>query len=147
MRLLTLLAVFAACAEEQQEEEARLDRNDPQAVARAALDAYRARDLAGLREVAGEGTRAVLDEMIAEGETHPRHKSIFGGFRWEAVSAWDGSISEARYSPRLVYVRFAESEGKIVVVKLARENGALVFEDISNVSRDHFSSMPTEPPK
>lgn len=151
MRLLVLLSLLTACAEEppvnKAEQAPPLDRNDPVAVARKVLTAYKAKDLAVLQEFAGKNTRPVLDEMIAEGERHPSYKNIFLGYRWETVSAWTGSLSEARYSPLTAYVAFGEHRDRPVVVKLVREGAAWLFEDIARVSGEYLSSLPEEPPK
>ena len=143
--------MLAACAEEQPvnkpEQAPRLDKSDPVAVAREILTAYKAKDLPALRELAGKSTRSVLDEMIAEGERHPRYKSIFLGYRWEAVSAWTGALSEARYSPRTAYVAFGDYEERPMVVKLVREGAAWVFDNVARVGREHLNLLPEEPRK
>ena len=152
MRLLPLIVLLAACADRPEDKVDKkdppaLDRDDPQAVARAILTAYKAKDLKGLRELAGENTLSVIEDLIKEGEAHPRYKSIFAGFRWKAVSAWTGSLSEARYSPTSAYVAFGTQDKRRVVVKLSYESDAWVFEDVAGVNTSYFDSLAKEPQK
>lgn len=132
------------------DEPAVIDRTSARAVARAALVAYRDRDLAGLVAVANATNRALLGEIERQGSSHPRYASIFGGARWAAVQGWDGQLTvvHRRQSggrqEALVPFYWHESPGPADVVVLTLEDGAWGFEDVATIPRDELSALPAE---
>ncbi len=129
--VIALAAALAACA----------DGMDPALVARAALEAYRSRDLAALEALVHPDGRALIEEIRRDGEAHPRWASLFApdAWRWQAVQAWDGRIGEVRFfggEPRVAaMVRFGElSASEVAVVALERRDGRWWFEDIESPS-------------
>jgi hypothetical protein len=119
------------------------DRNDAAATAAAVLKAYAAKDLPAMAELSTADNRRIIQELIAQGENHPRWRSIFSGGRWQAVSNWKGDLGEVRYFERAqtfeARVKFAETEpDKVVVVTLTWEGRKWCFEDVNFPSRESF---------
>ncbi len=142
MRMLKALAVLAmaaaltACAE----------GTDPASVARAALQAYRSKDIAALEAVVHPDNRAILEEIRRDGEAHPRWASLFApdAWRWRAVQGWDGRIGEVRTfgegSRSAAMVRFGEmGASEVLVVALEFRDGRWWFEDINSPSAADFA--------
>lgn len=125
-----------------------LNRGDPEAVARALLEAYRVRDLDRLGDLAVAKERAVFAEIRAEGARHPRHATLFGGWRYGAVRAWEGDIEDVRYLvapglPPQARVRFGLGpDGRVHVAVLAFEEGEWRFEDLSADRPEHYRALP-----
>jgi len=127
---------------------AKLDRGDAPATAAAFLRAYAAKDLLAMAELANDDNRQIIQELKAQGESHPRWRSVFAGSRWDAVSNWKGNLGETRYFERTVLekkkaeaeVQFAEAStpGKLVVVTLTWEAGKWCFEDINFPRKETF---------
>ncbi len=69
---------------------------DPASVARAALEAYRDKNLSALAALTHPDNRAIFEELRAGGEGHPRWASLFSpdAWRWQAVRLWDGRIGD-----------------------------------------------------
>lgn len=126
-----------------------LDRTEAVPVARAALSAYRSRDVIALAGLACGGNKAIFAELAAQGEAHPRYRSIFSGWRWQGVQAWnDSAPMEARYrhyvgSARDEYqahVKFgALNADELLTAVLSWENGAWCFNDVNSPSPDSFA--------
>jgi hypothetical protein len=146
---IALYLVLAGClAAQGQKPVAKLDRGDAAATAAAFLRAYAAKDLPAMAELANDDNRRIIQELKAQGESHPRWRSVFAGGRWDAVSTWKGNLGETRYFERTVLekrkaeaeVHFAEAltPGKIVVVTLTWEAGKWCFEDINYPRREAF---------
>ncbi len=128
---IALAAALAACA----------DGTDPASVARAALKAYRSRDLAALEALVHPDGRALVEEIRRDGEAHPRWASLFApdSWRWQAVQAWDGRVGEVRYfgeKPRVTAMAsFGElSASEVAVVALELRDGRWWFEDVKSPS-------------
>jgi hypothetical protein len=126
-----------------------LDRTDSRLTATAILQAYKTRDLLALSELSTRGNRAILSEVIKEGEQHPRYNSIFSGWRWQSIQAWQGQVGESRYRQLSetenrylkARVKFAENgRDSFVVVTLILEDGKWCFEDINNADRQGFEA-------
>lgn len=129
-------------------------RIDPAEAARAILTAYRARDLAALARSATADNRALLQEIAAQGEAHPRYRSVFGGWRTAAVQAWDGRVGEVRYrdlrdGPRgtvEAQVAFGRSADEVFVVTLELRGSTWLFEDINSPTPADFAGGRPTPP-
>lgn len=126
-----------------------VDRADPSMTATAILQAYKARDLVALAELSRSLNRDMFSELVRQGESHPRYKSIFSGWRWQAVQAWQGQIDEVRYrqvrnadASRLeARVKFGEIRpDEYAVVTMIWEDGKWCFEDINSPNRTYFES-------
>jgi hypothetical protein len=143
-----LIVLVSCLAAPGQKPVAQLDRGDAAATAAAFLRAYAAKDLSAMSELANDDNRKIIQELKAQGESHPRWRSVFGGGRWDAVSSWKGNLGETRYFERTVLekkkaeaeVHFAEAStpGKLVVVTLTWEAGKWCFEDINFPRRETF---------
>ena len=133
-----------AKAEAAAEEPATLDHTNAAAVAKAALTAYKNKDLAALAEVSTPWNQEMFVELAAKGAEHPRYQSIFRGSRWEAVEAWDGEKIDAREKdPKTVVVDFLtddEDERKVAVLELD-EDGHWGFEDINFWEAERFNAL------
>ena len=130
---------FAAMAED-------VDRDDPAATAAAFLAAYQSRDLVAMAPLMNANNREFFDSLAAQGESHPRYRSIFKGWRWDAVTAWGGALGETRYKDGEAVVLFGEmSADEVAVVVLTREAEGWAVEDVNSPSPDDFTSLPTEP--
>jgi hypothetical protein len=113
-----------------------VDRSDPSATAAAVLRAYGTRDLDALKQLSGPHNQKILEEIAAQGESHPRYRSIFLGWRMEAVLKWDGKLGEPRDSGKRVQVPFAEAGPEFnYVVTLERESSIWAFEDINRARK------------
>jgi hypothetical protein len=140
--VLALAGLLAACA----------DGRDPASVARAALEAYRSRDLAALADLAHPDNREILEELRRDGEAHPRWASLFSpdAWRWQAVQAWDGRVGEVRYfgegSGVTAMVRFGEiSASELAVVALELRDDRWWFEDVNSPPAADFAEGRTAP--
>jgi hypothetical protein len=143
-----LLVVFSASAASLTGQ--TVDRTDPSATAAAVLSAYQAREVEALAPLANRDNRELLLELSAQGEQHPRYQSIFSGWRWDAVHAWDGVLGEVRYrNAAEALVSFAElGPDEIAVVVLTWEEGGWAFEDVNSPSRARFEALnKTRPPQ
>lgn len=148
-KLAFLLIAFLTClaAWGQASAAPKLDRTDAAATAIAVLKAYAAKDLPAMSELANSANRQIIRELIAQGENHPRWRSIFSGGRWDAVSNWKGDLGEIRYFERAPFgqkeyvaeVQFAETTpNKVVVVAMSWEGGKWCFDDVNFPSREIF---------
>ncbi len=134
-----------------------VDRSNAVSTARAVLSAYGARDLTQLADLSSAYNRGLMREMARQGAAHPRYRPVFSGWRWKAVSAWDGEIRAVRYRnfaggqvlpPRtLAWVLFARVEGsdEVIVVTLIREAGQWCFQDIHSPDEADFMAADTAP--
>ncbi|HEX7901233.1 MAG TPA: hypothetical protein VF950_25975 [Planctomycetota bacterium] len=128
----------------------KVDRANAASTAKAALTAYKAKDLDALGAVAASSNLVILKELKEQGEKHPRWKSLFVGGRWEAVSKWSGPTLPARYfGEKLARVPFGEptAEGRLTVVVLKWEEGKWGFEDVNFPTRESFEQGSLEAPK
>lgn len=121
-----------------------VDRTDARATARAVIGANRAKDLAALAKLSTGGNRRMLAEIAAKGEAHPRYRSIFRGWRWKAIQAWNGKLGRVRYAkgdpPKRVRVEFQKMGREVTVVTLDRRKGKWAFDDIHSRSEKRFQS-------
>ncbi len=152
-----LLFIFSALAVWcQKTSTTPANRTDATATAATVLRAYSAKDLPALGELSTADNREIIRELIAQGESHPRWRSIFSGGRWEAVTKWNGSMGEARYFERTAgekkaydaRVQFAgaETPDRVAVVTLSWEAGKWCFEDVNFPSRESFERGSKTPP-
>lgn len=126
----------------------QVDRSDALQTARAALQAFRARDLVALGEFSTFRNREIYMELIRDGERHPRYRSIWASWRWLRAQDWRGEMNEVRYrrisGTQVNYLRarvkFAETDDEVFVVTLILDNGKWLFEDIHSPSRADFES-------
>jgi hypothetical protein len=150
-RLAIFLIVVIAClaATSQTGPGAKLDRSDAASTAAALLKAYAAKDLPAMAELSTAGNRDIIRELIAQGENHPRWRSIFSGGRWDAVSTWKGEMGEVRYLERTppgrkeydARVQFGTATAdKVAVVTMSWEGGKWCFEDVNFPSRESFEN-------
>lgn len=121
----------------------KAERLDAQATAMAVLRAYKARDLRSLATLSTRGNRKMFAEIAARGEGHPRYRSIFKGWRWRAVEAWNGKLGQTRYiggsPPRRARVVFHKMAKELAVVTLDWQDGMWAFEDIHSPSEARFN--------
>ena len=130
-----------------------IDRTKAIPVARAALSAYRSRDVIALAGLVCAVNKRIFTELAAQGEAHPRYASIFSGWRWQGVQAWrDTAPMEARYRHYVstardeyqAHVRFGEiGPDELLTVVLSWQNAAWCFDDV-NTRRPAF--LRKEPP-
>ena len=120
-----------------------LDMKNPAEVARAILQSYRQRDLNTLSELSLAMNRDFFKEIAEQGEQHPRYNSIFAGWRWDAVEAWDGRTADARQRGDVVAVKFHQmSDSEVAVVMLEKdEQGNWRFEDINSPAAEDFDRL------
>lgn len=146
MRFAIALLAAALAAPSLSAQRPPVDTTDARAVARAVLEAYRARDLAALAGYGTQDNRTLIAEIAAQGAAHPRYRSLFSGWRWEAVETWDGQLGEVRYRDlrgaiqRTVRadVLFGRSPTEVFVVSLELHEGRWQFEDILSPSPADF---------
>lgn len=145
--VLLIVIMFGLAGPAQTPSRKALDRTDAASTAQAILKAYAAKDLPAMAELSTADNREIMQELIKQGENHPRWRSIFSGGRWQAVSTWNGKLGEIRYFERTgtekkyldARVQFGEAEsGKLVVVTLSWEGGKWCFEDVNFPRRESF---------
>ena len=126
---------------------AGLDRTDATQVATVVLQVYGEKNLAALAELSTEANQGVIANIAELGPDSPRYQSVFGGWRWEAVQGWNGTIAEVRYrhftdsslNSYEAHARFADmSPPEIATVVLKWENGQWAFEDINSPDLSTF---------
>ncbi len=124
-----------------------LDRTNAAQVAAASLTLFRERDLAGLSEISTAANRRILAELAEQGPSNSRYQSVFQGWRWDAVQAWDGTIEEVRYRHFVgsadegyeAQAKFGELDyPEIATLVLKWEDGQWAFEDISSPNLSTF---------
>jgi hypothetical protein len=133
----------------------QVDRNDALQTARAALQAFRARDVIALSEFSTPRNREIWMELVRDGERHPRYRSIWASWRWQRAQEWQGQMGEVRYrqisGTEVNYLRarvkFAESADQVYVVTLIFGDGKWLFEDIHSPERASFESESAVRPK
>jgi hypothetical protein len=120
-----------------------VNRTDPSATAAAVLNAYQAQDLEALAPLANRDNRELLHELAEQGDQHPRYRSIFSGWRWDAVHSWDGVLGELRYrNANEALVSFAVlGPDEVAVVVLTWEEGGWAFEDVNSPSLTSFEAL------
>jgi hypothetical protein len=126
-----------------------VDRADPLDMAGAILAAYRARDFITLAELSLEHNKEIFVELAREGSAHGRYKSIFTGWRWKAVSAWDGRLREVRYRGSTAEVAFHDmvpDEVAVVVLEWNRARRIWEWEDVNSPERSSFEQLSLTPP-
>ncbi|MEM8854895.1 MAG: hypothetical protein AAGD34_14425 [Pseudomonadota bacterium] len=121
------------------------DRDDPSATAEAFLTAYKARDLVAMAPLMNEVNQEMFQELAAAGENHPRYKSIFSGWRAEAVDGWTGTLGTVRYNNGQALVPFAEANDETIIVVLDKEDAGWAVEDVNSPSTGRFNRLPTSP--
>jgi hypothetical protein len=133
---------------------ATLDRTDPTSTAKAIIQAYRDKDLAALAALSNGGNKTMLTEIATRGPSHSRYESMFAGWRWDAVQAWDGRIGTVRYrelggvNPRLeARAQFGTiGPDEVLVVTMISEDGRWCFEDVHSTSVKDFAALGTTLP-
>jgi hypothetical protein len=111
-------------------------QDDLRETAAAVLKAYAAADAKALQALGTEANRTIFGEIAAQGEAHPRYRSIFLGWRMQAVRKWDGKLGEPRVGGKLARVPFGEAGPEHdYVVTLEREDGRWAFEDINRARK------------
>jgi hypothetical protein len=125
-----------------------VDRTDPAATAKAILGAYKEKDLALLSKLSSETNAGIMAAMAEQGEGHGRYKSFFSGWRWDAVSGWDGQVGEVRYrGADAAAVRFGKfSDAEIAIVSLVWGGGKWCFDDVNRSELSRFESLPADRP-
>jgi len=127
----------------------KVDRTNAKETAHAILSAYRTRDVIALASLINTTNRRIFIELAEQGEKHPRYNSVFLGWRWQAVQAWDGNLGETRYrhyvgTARNEYqakVKFGElGPDEFLVVTLTWEDGKWSFKDIHSPTPKSFYS-------
>ena len=123
----------------------KVNRTDSKSTAKAILIAYKSKDLRTLSSLSNSYNVEMMDEIIEQGDRHPRYSSLWKGWRWDAVNNWDEYsleiIEDNRESSiKKSKVKFGESEeydGYIedYVVTLYWEDGKWCFEDIHSPRR------------
>jgi hypothetical protein len=125
-------------------------RHDAAAVAAAVLKAYQSKDLKAMAALATEGTAKICLELAEQGEKHPRHSSLFGGSRWEAVQAWDGKTLLVRYRDHGGHadavVGFHKSGEDMVYVLLHEGKDGFQFDDVKKIEVAKFEQMSEKKP-
>lgn len=121
------------------------DLRDPAIVARTVLTAYQNRDLAALSEYTGGSTRLMIKELIELGSGHPRFRSIFDGWRWKAVSDWDGQVIATRYRarrhPRALVHFHNINDYELAVLVLEWKGGRWEFMDIQSPDAVEYETL------
>jgi hypothetical protein len=109
---------------------------DAREVAAAVLKAYATADTKALQALGNETNRRIFGELAAQGEAHPRYRSIFLGWRMQAVRKWDGKLGEPAGDERRVQVPFGDAgPDNYYVVTLEREDGRWAFEDVNRARK------------
>lgn len=148
--LVTLLCItLISCTPEV------LDKTEPLSIAKTILIAYKAKDLKTLSSFTyaqseNSAHKKLLNEMIEQGDKHPKYNFLWKGWRMDAVNNWDGNSLEVIREDsigsknRRSRVKFGESEISIsgtektiedYVVTLDWKDGAWYFQDIHSPSR------------
>ncbi|MBL7223895.1 MAG: hypothetical protein ISS72_08580 [Candidatus Brocadiae bacterium] len=120
----------------------------PKDVAKAILTAYKAKDFRELMKFCAEANLPMIEAIAQQGVKHPRYGSLFKGWRWTAVEAWDGKLGEVRYpSATKAWALFYETprRGALFVVVLVREQGNWRFEDIHSPGKTQFHEAAKTP--
>jgi hypothetical protein len=126
-----------------------VDRTDAAATARAVIEAYKAKDMARMAELAPPAAKEFFQELAEQGEAHPRYKSIYRGWRWEAISGWDGKIHGVRYvDGDHAAVHFADlSPSELAVVSLVWQDGSWMFDDIHSPDPTTYRALKEQRPQ
>ncbi len=123
-----------------------LDRTDPAATAKAFLMAFKAKDVAAMAPLTNTKNRDMFSALAKDGDKHPAYDEIFGGWRFEAVEKWDGTVEPTRYDDRgRAIVGFATIGDEVAVVVLTKDGDDWGLEDINSPSKQRFDELPTEP--
>lgn len=127
-------------------DEPKVDRADPVATAKAVLKAYKAKDLKAIADLSTEANQKFFRDMAEQGEKHPRYKSLFEGWRWEAVSGWTDAAEGPRYRAVKSIVKFAELKGgDLAVVAMRKEGEKWSFDDLQSIEKKAWDEAPTTP--
>lgn len=114
-----------------------VDHKDPRSVARAALEAYKAKDIDALVELIPE---AVRDR--AKDAADQRDAALFdeGRWRYRSVRSWDGKLGAMRIKGSRLRLHYADLDGdEVAVVQLDRgDDGRWYFDDLRSPKRSAF---------
>ena len=110
----------------------KVDRTDSKSTAKAILIAYKAKDLKSLSNLSHSYNVEIFDEIIEQGQQHPRYSSLFNGGRWNVVNNWDGYSLEIieENAKESSSVKFGESKDENYIVSLIWKHEEWCFEDI-----------------
>ena len=137
-KFVTLFLLCFSCIYAQ-----NLDRNDPKSTAQLILKAYQAKNLEELLTYCNKTNKRIISQIAVKGEKHPRYRSIFKGWRWQAIQKWDGKIGPVKYiNQKIAKVQFGKIRKNYVsVVTLVKEKGQWCFEDIHNFPLNKYPSL------
>jgi hypothetical protein len=121
---------------------AELDRTDAKATAAAILKAFKEKDLTSVAALCTKSNQRLMTDLAEQGESHPRYKSIFSGWRWQAVSDWNGATGDVRYrGVKRAMVKFGDlGPDEVIVVTMDWKDDKWCFEDINSPDRAGFES-------
>ena len=126
----------------------------PKAIAKAILTAYKKRDLEAWTPYARDPEKAkeVYAEIMSQREKHPVYGSLFKGWRWDSVQAWQGGIGDVRYlssrRPVEAWVTYGiePTSQERFVVTLELHNGRWCFEDLNSRDAGAWAKASATPP-
>ena len=122
-------------------ENIKIEQTNPRLTAVDVLSAYKSKNLETLASLSTEFNAKLLKQIINEGKKHPRYNSLFVGWRWEAVSNWNGMIgaceNDSEYGRSRI--EFARGETEVIVVTLYWIDGKWRFEDIHSYPIKSFN--------
>lgn len=121
--VLLLTGLAGACG-------GKLDHDDPESVAKAALIAFKSKSIDGVVELVPAAEQKETKRRIA--------RSGFKGWRVDAVDGWGGDLGEIKLKGQSARVAFTEFEGRVAVVVLNKLEGKWYFEDISGPSKERW---------
>lgn len=149
MRKLILLAILiitiVSCQSTQKV--TKVDQGNPAKVAEAVLNFYKNQDLESLRYLSTHQKSIIIQRVILTNDKTTTQK-IFGGWRWESINQWNGTIKEVRFADNLknAYALFdlpknASPTSPATVVTLLSENEKWKFDDIQKYTKQSFEGL------
>ncbi len=120
-----------------------IDLTIPEQVAKAALNAYKGKDVNGLMSLSRPDFTARIKKMIDEGKLEDIKKRAFdeNEWRYKSVAAWDGKLHEKKEQGKKIRIRYGYiGADEVAVVELVNEDGKWYFEDLKSPSLEYWAS-------
>jgi hypothetical protein len=126
------------------------DMKNPEAVAKAFMEAYKKQDPAGMLALMSKGdygNREILEAAVKEGPSGEAHKEVFNPEMMGIMAGKNAKVEGPRYDAegRPVF-KVAQDADDAYTITLVQANGAWSIEELGQSTNAEFQAMPAKGP-